>query len=626
MNGRLIFRHLSFIGTAKTVSTLPFVDGTNVIYGASNTGKSFTLAALQFMLGKSTPLPAIEQLDGYEAVLLGLDVPSMGPVTLYRGIQGAGFRLYEGLHHEAPQDVPFRVLDAEYDARTENITSVILGALGLSGKFVVKNENGEKNSVTLRSLDPFTFVDEGSIIDARSPILSGQYTSATAEKNLFRLLLTGRDDSAIVAVVPPKIRKARQEGQKELLEEWIAALDAQIDAIGIPRQQLDDQSKRIEASLTTIQGDLAKRQRRIDEVTRERRRMVDEADRVTAQAREIELTLARFARLMEVYESDVERLEALEQGGHLLLARLDRPCPLCGAEVDHQHHHGRQDVERSRVAARVEIARIDRERRDLVATMNGLETDFATNLATSERLRRRMAAAERILGVLRPEESGLRDEYEQRIEARDTVRERLKLFEERDRLAVQLSQVTTAPTAAKPKLTVGIDGPTGHEFASKVSEVLQAWKFPGNPTVSFDSQTQDIRLDGKERGANGKGVRAILHSAFKVAVLLYCQDKGLFHPGVLALDTPLLTYREPIRVPRHGALAADEKKLAATTLYEHFYLHLASLSGRAQFIILENSDPPSDLMDRLSVQTFTGDLADGRSGLLPPANSSPTVS
>lgn len=450
MIARLIFRHLSFIGTAKPVSTLPFADGPNVIYGASNTGKSFTLAALQFMLGKSTPLPVIEQLDGYEAVLLGLDVPSLGPITLYRSIQGAGFRLYEGLHHEPPPGAPFRVLDAEYEARTENITSVLLGALGLGGKFVVKNENGEKNSVTLRSLDPFIFVDEGSIIDARSPILSGQYTSATAEKNLFRLLLTGRDDSAIVAVVPPKIRKARQEGQKELLKEWIASLDAQIDAIGIPRQQLDDQSKRIDASLIAIQGDLAKRQRRIDEVTRERRRMVDEADRVTAQAREIELTLARFARLMEVYESDVERLGALEQGGHLLLARLDRPCPLCGAEVDHQNHQGRQDVERSRVAARVEIARIDRERRDLVATMNGLEADFATNLATSERLRRRMAAAERILGALRPEESGLRDEYEQRIEARDTVRERLKLFEERDRLAVQLSQVTTAPTATKP--------------------------------------------------------------------------------------------------------------------------------------------------------------------------------
>lgn len=75
----------------------------------------------------------------------------------------------------------------------------------------------------------------------------------------------------------------------------------------------------------------------------------------------------------------------------------------------------------ARVAARVEIARIYRERRDLVATMNGLEPDFATNLATSERLRRQMAAAERILGALRPEESGSRDEYELRVEARDTL-------------------------------------------------------------------------------------------------------------------------------------------------------------------------------------------------------------
>jgi hypothetical protein len=620
MTDRLIFRHLAFVGARSSDSVLNFEDGTNVIFGASNTGKSFTLAALQFMLGKSTPLPAIEQLDGIDAVLLGLEVPTLGVVTLYRGIQGGGLRLYDGLHFELAPGLAGRTLAAEQDGSTDNISTVILDALGLGGKLVAKNENGEKVSFTLRTLDPYVFVDESAIIDGRSPILSGQYITGTAERNAFRLLLTGRDDSAIVAVVPAKIRRARQEGQRELLEEWLSDIDAQIEAAGSTREELTAQEKRIEASLATLHGDLALRQRRIDEVTRERRRVVDEGDRVNAAAREVELTLARFARLMEVYESDVERLEALDQGGQLLLARLDRPCPLCGAEAEHQHNHGSRDVARASAAAFAEIVRIDRERRDLVATMSHLERDGALHHHGLMHLRRRIVAADRLLAAVRPDESRLREDYEQRSAARDLVRDKLRLFEERDRIAVLLSQITATRPTNRVKLVAGIDGPTGHAFASKVSEVLREWRFPGDPVVSFYDQTQDIRLDGKDRSANGKGVRAILHSAFKVAVLLYCQENHLPHPGVLALDTPLLTYREPFSIPRHGELAADERNLAATTLQENFYRHLASLQGTAQFIILENSDPPADVVAELYVQTFTGDPGVGRNGLLPTLN------
>jgi hypothetical protein len=64
---------------------------------------------------------------------------------------------------------------------------------------------------------------------------------------------------------------------------------------------------------------------------------------------------------------------------------------------------------------------------------------------------------------------------------------------------------------------MGIDGPTGHAFAKVVQEVLRAWHFPDNPDVTFDDPTQDIRVNGQDRRDNGKGVRAVLHAAFKVS-------------------------------------------------------------------------------------------------------------
>ncbi|RUU71752.1 hypothetical protein EOC06_38580, partial [Mesorhizobium sp. M7A.F.Ca.MR.362.00.0.0] len=123
-------------------------------------------------------------------------------------------------------------------------------------------------------------------------------------------------------------------------------------------------------------------------------------------------------------------------------------------------------------------------------------------------------------------------------------------------------------------------------------EVLTAWKFPQADRAQFDIETNDVTIGGKPRSANGKGVRAILHAAFNVAVLLFCRRRDLPHPGFLVLDTPLLTYREPMK-SKHGELSADEEELKKTSLATHFYEHLAGLKNLAQIIIIENSDPPN---------------------------------
>jgi hypothetical protein len=110
-------------------------------------------------------------------------------------------------------------------------------------------------------------------------------------------------------------------------------------------------------------------------------------------------------------------------------------------------------------------------------------------------------------------------------------------------------------------------------------------------------------------------VRAILHAAFNVAIIVYCIDNELPHPGFVVLDTPLLTYREPMS-SRHGELAADEIMLKTTSVAENFYKHLASLEDKVQFIVIENTDPPPAVRNLARIQTFTGVDGNGRFGLL----------
>lgn len=620
---RIILRHLAFSGPNVPVTGVQFIDGPNVIFGASNTGKSFTIKALNYMFGGSTPLPEIEQREGYDGIWLGLSLPDEQELTLYRSLAGGGFKVFEGHISDASGHEPILELAPKFHAgHPENISTYLLQPISLDGKVLVKNENGEKASFTIRTLAPFLFVEEGNIISETSPFLSGQRDSATYEKNAFRLLLTGMDDSSVVPVLPQKIRKAQQEGQTALIEEMIANIDNELGENIPDREQLQDQFSKIESSLRTLQSDLIERQNRIDQLTVSRRNAIDEMNSLQSSRREALVTISRFDELARVYDSDIDRLQGLEEGGTLFFVRAGRPCPLCGAAADaHTLTYNASQIAEARDATRREIGKIESERADLHATVAGVQAELESGAQQIVKLSNRLKAVEEALSAARPEEAASRNLYEERTEVKDSVRETLELFKQRDRLSARLSQLSASIPRGRgdDKLSVGIDGPTGHAFAAKVQEVLVAWQFPQNPVVSFNDETQDIRLNGKPRAANGKGVRAILHAASKVAALLLCHEKDLPHPGFVVLDTPLLTYREPLSNPKYGELDIDEIALKATSLHSAFYRHLVSLKGQAQILILENADPPQSLRDDMNIVTFTGEERNGRFGLFPTA-------
>src|SRR5690554_1199056 len=93
----ILLRHLVFTGPNIEPAELEFDEGLNIIYGASNTGKSFASKALLFMLGVSKSLPEIEEIAAYNSVWLALTLPDNRDVTLYRSTRGGQFKLYEGL-------------------------------------------------------------------------------------------------------------------------------------------------------------------------------------------------------------------------------------------------------------------------------------------------------------------------------------------------------------------------------------------------------------------------------------------------------------------------------------------------------------------------------------------------
>jgi hypothetical protein len=607
-------RHLAFTGPDVATAELKFDDGLNIIYGASNTGKSFTAEAVLYMLGVRKNLRETEELVAYDGVWLGLTAPGKGDVTLYRSSRGGAFKLHSGL---VTSDDGL-VLKSQHDfKKTDNVSVMLLEAIGLAGKKVVRDKYGAKDNLSMYLLSPYAVVSEEDIIAQESPVYaSGVPAERTFERNLLKLLLTGIDDASAVTVPKEVERKAAKAAKIELVEELITQLD---DELGdVPEQkEVEEQLERLDQSAAGLFTNLQNAQKELDSLVTERRAKVDRRRELEEHTSELDLTLQRFAKLRAVYASDLLRLQSIEEGGYVLVAMAGMDCPVCGAPPDAQrHNHAAEEIAMAHTAAAAEAAKIEVEQRELTLTIASLEAETGGLRRALAQVIDEVERLDREIQDARPKEATVRVSYETYAQKRGEITRMLELYERRAKLLARKAGIEAESTKeAGDTLPVGPSSTTAYEFGEVIKQVLTAWNFPDADKSQFDLTSNDVTIGGKRRSANGKGVRAILHAAFNVSVFVYCIEKGLPHPGFLVLDTPLLTYREPL-TSKHGDLSEDEAALKATSVAENFYRHLASLKDEVQIIVLENSDPPAAIRSLANIETFTHLDESGRFGLL----------
>ncbi len=132
-----------------------------------------------------------------------------------------------------------------------------------------------------------------------------------------------------------------------------------------------------------------------------------------------------------------------------------------------------------------------------------------------------------------PLESSVRASYERLDQSREQVRRGVAVQRRIEDLRTRKREIEAFKPTTLPRGSVvaGVSGSVGDEFAADVQAILEEWRFPGPPRISFDTKSHDILLSGESRRGNGKGVRALMHAAFKIGVLVYCRRMGLPHPG-----------------------------------------------------------------------------------------------
>lgn len=601
---------LSFEGKDKAIVGLAFGPGLTLVYGASNTGKSFALKALDFMLGGSELLPNIDERRPYDLLAMEMTLSENRRVRLARGLAGGAFKLSE----EGREKL---TLAPRHDAdSTNNLSNFLLHEMGSGGKKIAIDAAGTHSNLSFRDIARVVLTDELSIQSETSPVESGDRGASTRERSVLKYLLTGQDDSAITPIIKPKDFRTSRAAQVNILQGLIDEIHTELSDYPDP-EGLQQQSENLDHLLERIEGEMVDARASVRTLLDGKRRLTSEIAIAERRTVDIGLSLESFGQLQDVYSSDIARLESIEEAGFLLGSDGKRACPVCGAPAESQEHsHSRVDIESVRVAAEREIQKIRQQRDELVRTMIDTEGEALRIADLVKSLRAELNEVESQLEKATPNFDAQQRRLAEVVPLRDRVRYGLGLIERRAALEKQKMEIEgSRPPKRDSSVQIGLTTQVALEFADVVHDVLLSWGFPGQKRVSFDLSTYDLIIDGKERRNNGKGVRAITHAAFKVALLLYCRERKLPHPGFLVLDTPLLTYRDPFK-KADDELTADEEELRNTDLKERFFEHLGHLGTHAQFTIFENVDPPAKIEEYAKVETFTNDPNNGRQGLL----------
>lgn len=605
-------RFLLITGPKSEPAEVAFGPGLNVIYGGSNTGKSHILRLIDYLLGaKGPPEPIVEQAE-YDLAHLGLVLDDGSEKTLVRALQGGDIKVLDGLVRARPGAEQGVSVSAQHGAKA-SLSKMLLVQVGAANARIRTDATGKTRDLSFRDLERHALVDETKIQNGLSPALSGQFVTKTAETSVFKYLLTGVDDSALDLAKVDASQPMRQAAQLELLDRQILEFDRELSELehDQDREDLSRQNVALDEELASAFKVQETAETGYRELAKTRRELRREYDAIQDRHADIDTLRARFDLLAEHYKSDNDRLNSIVEAGAFFMLEAGTTCPVCGAAPPHQDPSAacEGDVVDIVAAATAEAADLRKRAEELQLTVATL---VAEREALGARARELLPQLETVQeSILRevPSVQTVRSQTTSVIQKKVSIQTRLDVFRRRDSLVVKRAELGVSPGYDSSTIVAQqqLDGAVLDAFSQSVQAELESWQFPDSRRVFFELQKMDISVAGKSRSANGKGVRALLHGAFSVALMKYCRERGRVHPGFLVLDSLFITYRDPSD--------ADEAAIASTPLKDRAFRAFSEMSDSLQLIVLENVDVPDWLAGQPQCIHFTGESTVGRAGL-----------
>ena len=594
---------LEITGPGKKAAIVDFCDGLNIVYGASDTGKSYIIQAIDYLFGNHDTPKDIPEAQGYNYFKITIHSRKLEKdFYIGRQLGSSKFDLDDeriSWHSSSPGK--------------KSLNTFLLDLCELNNTNLLRNGRGVTIPLSFRMLSHIILIDETNIIKGISPVLSiGSYAQHTYEFSLIRHLLTGKiyENLAIHTADEKKAAKI----SIDLLNELKNDLEGKRTSLSLAeKDELLVQQEKLQKTLQRLLEDIASQKDIINELERRYSEKIQAKTKIVARLEENKVSRGRFALLQEYYRSDEKRIETLGQALTVISAMSDIPCPVCGAAGKHQNRVC-CDLPVENIGAAVEAEVVENRKLSsdlllLIDELDALHCNLEDQLSriTNELIKEAREIEKQKQTKLNTIQKDLAEAIttKSQVDSAISFEQQIKDFEERIQIQREVAESEDGDETAK------LSASEASSVVSEVKQLIAAWKFDPDK-VSFSEKDQDILVENVLRSNHGKGVKALGCTAYIIGIMEACLKNGRKHPSFVVIDSPLVTYKPPKNKKEVEESNNDElPKDIVFNLYKSLSKNILG-----QIIILENVDVPAEI-DANKIY-FSGEKDNGtRYGLFP---------
>lgn len=579
-------------GSGKTDSIIELSNGVNIIYGPSNTGKTYIVKCIDYMFGSERE--PIDISTGYQYIKIIVRT-QCGTITMSRKIGENKIEVSSNDNNVPSGKYATKASRTNYD---KTINSVWLSLIGINDlHLVISNENYKKQILSWRTFSHMFMLTETKIISEYSAILSGRDTSNTAVIASLIFLLSGQDFAETETKDTKEIKEAKKNAVKAYINKELFRLSERNQEL--LAQLKENPNINIAVEIEKIMAEISTNEKRINSSIEENQKILAQLYEKNENLSECNVLLNRYDELTTQYDADLKRLNFIVDGEANLNTSFSTHCPFCDGEVVVKKNQNYIDAAKSDYKKiKLQAKDLESASKELRSEKLSLEQEIGTLMA------KKKSIEELIEKELKPQVFNLKEKlstYKDAIECQKEIDILKKLSEQKT--ADMIENDTDEESELKFKVKEHLDYSFINELSNGIKSFLENCNYDNLLSVIFDKADMDIVINGKKKSSNGKGYNAYFNSVVAIVLSRYMESKAKYSPDFLVLDSPILSLKE------------KETKKPSETMRNTLFENIVDNQKGIQTIVIENEIPEINYKDA-NIIHFTKEKNNGRYGFL----------
>ncbi|WP_151715458.1 hypothetical protein [Acinetobacter sp. TUM15071] len=595
---KFFIKSLIVIGNNKKPAILNFDKKSHLIFGPTDTGKSYIVECIRFCLGGEKIPKDVGFSEGYSLAILQIESNNGKEFTIFKSLANGQESVHEGIYSDVPVDLDQK-LDLKVDdfLLTENNIqeNKILVKLGTLGRVTANDLRRISIFDEIQTLDNISFEGKDSNTKVRN-------------RSALSFFLTGSDDSQMPLAISTDARN-QAKGQVSSLQEQIQILSDEIPK-DISKEDVEDNLDKISLQIDEINNFLSYDYQALRELKSEFSLFEREINETNPKVISLIEAKEQFSILDQKYLNDISRLEMTNISASIVANLPNRSCPICLTTLDHQkrHHISEEDFAKIRNGAAVEIQKINRLRDGLKYAIEDIESEISELSLKLDSLKYNLESNKiQQKKLLEADGLSIKDNLNELTERKTELSIYLNNFKIIERLQIQLEKEIPKSKRMTQKIERN-HANSATNLSVRIKELLEEWKVPDVRTIDFDDKCVDIKINQRARVSYGKGKRGIFLTAYMVALMELNIENNLPHLGFVIIDSPVVTYKDPkhSKEELHEHDVNSDGELLPEGVKDSFYGWLTARNNNGQIIVLENEEPSVQQKLQLSYTEFLG--------------------